>query len=112
MAAIGLVRRDHDAAAPTDLHADDPLVPALDDLTAAQPELERVATVPAGVELLAGSPRDTDVVHLDLRTGGGLVAAADLDVLRDQVGRRCLAGRYVHVRLLVRHGSDRTAAAG
>ena len=108
LAAVGLARRDHDAAPAADLHAGHALVPALDDLAAAEPEAERVAAVPAGVELLAGAPRHADVVDLDLRAGGGLVAVADLDVLDLELRGRGLAGRDVHMGLLVAHADEPT----
>src|SRR5688500_853975 len=71
LAPVGLARRDDDATPATDSHAGHALVPALDHLAGAQAEAEGVATVPAGVELLAGAPRDPHVVHLHLRAGGG-----------------------------------------
>src|SRR4051812_36768615 len=40
--AVGLVRRDGEPATAADLHAGDPLVPALDDHPDAQAELQRV----------------------------------------------------------------------
>ena len=56
------VRRDGEPAAAADLHALDALVPAGDDLADAEAELQRLAAVPGGVELLAGGVRDADVV--------------------------------------------------
>src|SRR4030095_8273469 len=63
--AVRLVRRDRQPASSADLHAADALVPALDDHADAQPELQRVATVPGGVELLAAVVGDADVVRDD-----------------------------------------------
>lgn len=99
--AVTQARRDGDAAAPADAHAGDTVVPAFDDLTGAEPEAERLAPVPGGVELLAGAPGDPDVVHLDLLARLGQGAAAFLDVLRDQIGRRGLPRRDVDVGLVV-----------
>ena len=63
--AVAEVRRDGEPAATADLHARDALVPARDDPAAAQRELEGLAAVPGGVELLAGGEGDADVVHAD-----------------------------------------------
>ena len=52
--AVGQHRRDRDPPPAADLHAGHALVPARDHLALAEPELERVAAVPRGVELLAG----------------------------------------------------------
>src|SRR5690606_13470398 len=98
--AVAEVRRDRDPAAAADLHAGHALVPALDDLAGPEAEAERVAPVPAGVELLAGAPRHADVVDLDVLAGGRLGAGALLEVLDHQVGGRGLAGWDVDVRLL------------
>src|SRR6185312_12645415 len=49
--AIGQVRGDLQAAAPADLHAHQALVPALDDLSDADPEVQRLTAVPGGIEL-------------------------------------------------------------
>src|SRR6516162_4781772 len=50
--AISQVRRDGELAFATDLHADDALVHALDDLAIPQFEDERLLAIPATVELL------------------------------------------------------------
>src|SRR3712207_6944401 len=47
------------------LHAGYSLVPALDDHAHPEAELQRVAAVPGGVELLAAVVRDADVVGTD-----------------------------------------------
>src|SRR5690606_20542570 len=96
--AVGQVRRDGDLAAATDLHAEQALVPALDDLADADLEAQRGAAVPGGVELLAGGPGHADVVRADDRAGNGLVAVTDLDVLDDQLGGR-LSAREVDLGL-------------
>src|SRR3954451_24216744 len=91
--AVGEVRRDRDPAPAADLHARDPLVPARDDLALAEAELERVAAVPGGVELLAVLPRHADVVDLDDLARDRLVAGALDDVLDlELVGRRLVGG--------------------
>src|SRR3954453_909991 len=79
--AVGEVRRGRDAGAATDLHARDALVPAGDHLAAAEAELERVAAIPRCVELLAGLPRDADVMDLDDPARDRLLALADRQVL-------------------------------
>src|SRR3954454_3729197 len=79
--AVGEVRRDRDAAAAADLHPRDALVPARDDLSLAEAELERVASIPRSVELLGALPRDADVVNLDDAARGGLLALPDREVL-------------------------------
>ena len=43
-------------------------------------ELERLAAIPRGVELLAGGERDADVVDGDLLALSCLVAVADLEL--------------------------------
>src|SRR4028119_99412 len=61
------------APGPHPLHA---LVPALDHHADAEPELQRVAAVPGGVELLSAGVGDADVVGADQGTGLGLGTAA------------------------------------
>src|SRR6476661_6816162 len=63
--AVGEVGGDRQLAATTDLHALDALVPAGDDHADAEAEVERVAPVPRGVELLARRVGDADVVRAD-----------------------------------------------
>src|SRR3954471_1109039 len=65
LVAVGEVGGDGQLAAAADLHALHALVPALDDPAATQREAERLAAVPAGVELLAGAEGDADVVDGD-----------------------------------------------
>src|SRR5690242_1055315 len=79
--AVGELGRDREPAAAADLHARDALIPALDDVAAAEAERERAAPVPGGVELLAVRPRDADVVNLDLPAGRGLLAIAVDEIL-------------------------------
>src|SRR5512133_478644 len=107
--AVGQVRRDRDAPPAADLHAGHALVPSGDDLALAELELEGVAAVPRGVELVARRPRDTHVVDLDDPAVDRLVAVADLDVLElELVGGRLVGGDF-DLGLLVeghaRHGS-------
>src|SRR4051794_4537387 len=84
-AAVTQVRRDGELAPATHLHSQNSLVPAGDDLTAAEPETERVTPVVRRVELLAGRVRHPDVVHDRELTRPSLVAVADLQVLDDQI---------------------------
>ena len=70
--AVGEVRRDDEFAAAADLHARDAVLPALDE--AAQRELDALAAVPRGVELLAGLVLDARVVDGDGVAGLGLGA--------------------------------------
>src|SRR4051812_34444059 len=91
--AVGEHRRDRDPPPAADLHARDALVPARDDLALAETELERAPAVPGGVELLAGLPRDPDVVDLHDAPGDGLLAVTDGEVLElELVGGRLVGG--------------------
>src|SRR5262245_20520251 len=108
--AVGEVGRDRDAPAPADLHPRHAAVPAGDDLALAELELERVAAVPARVELAAVLPRHADVVDLDDLAGLGLVAVADLDVLQlELVGGR-LVGDLDLGLVHARHGTHPPAS--
>src|SRR4051812_1280982 len=82
--AVGQVRRDDQLAPAADLHALDALVPALDDLTLAERERERLAVVPRGVELLARRPRVAHVLHRRELAGLDRRALAGDEVLLDQ----------------------------
>src|SRR5687767_422103 len=65
--AVGQIRRDGELALAADLHAGDALIPALDHAPGAELELERLAAILAGIELLAvGQP--ARVVDLDRLT--------------------------------------------
>src|SRR4051812_28487836 len=75
--AVAEVRRDGEPPTATDLHPRDALVPAADDLPGAEPERERLAAVPGGVELATGRPAVSDVLHRALRPGHGLRAVAN-----------------------------------
>src|SRR5262249_46027039 len=99
--AVAHRRRDRDPPPAADAHAGDALVPALDHLPLAEPELERVATIPGGVELLPVAPRDADVVDLDDLPGDGLVAVADDQVLDLELVRGRLVGMNLDDRLVV-----------
>src|SRR3954447_3607543 len=59
---VAEVRRDHEHAASALLHADEALLPPLDDGVLAERHRERLPRVPAGVELLAGRPGVAGVV--------------------------------------------------
>ena len=78
--------------AAADLHAGDPVLPALDQ--AAQRELDGLAAVPRAVEFFAGVVLDADVVHLDGATGHGLGAIADHQILDDKLGGRGSVGKF------------------
>ena len=91
-AAVAQVRRDRQPAPAADLHALHAAVPALDDLAGAEAEVERVAAVPARIELPAVAPRHPGVVDDHALADGGLVAVADHLVLDQQVGGRLALG--------------------
>src|ERR1035441_2806371 len=80
-------------SSPAGRHALHALVPAGDDLAHAELELQRIATVPARVEFLAGRVCDPDVVDLDpvARVRRGPVAFPDIGDLK--FGRRLAAGK-------------------
>lgn len=59
------MRGDGELALLANLHAEETLVPALDDLALADGEVEGLATVVAGIELLAVG-EDTLVVDIDV----------------------------------------------
>src|SRR5262249_48105994 len=87
-AAVAQVRGDDQLAATAHLHALYALVPALDDLADAKAEAQRLAPVPARVELLPRGVGDPDVVHLD-----GVPGAGDLAVALPDVGDLEVLGR-------------------
>src|SRR3954469_8172039 len=86
--AVGLVRGDGQPAPSADLHAGDALVPALDDHADAEAELQRVAAVPGGVELLTAVVGDAHVVRAHQTAGGRFGPVTDDDVLDHEVVRR------------------------
>ena len=67
------------------LHPLDARVPARDDLTRAELELERLSPVPRRVELLAGREADSDVMDRDLAALRGLVSFPDDDVVDEEL---------------------------
>ena len=83
--AVGHCRGDREPAPAPDSHALHALVPARDHLSLAELELERLAAVPRGVELLAGREGGADVVHRHLRARHGRLAVADDDVVNDEL---------------------------
>src|SRR6185437_9435980 len=101
---VGQVRGDDQLAAAADLHALYALIPAGDDSSGAELELQGLASVPARIELFAGGVRDPDIVDLDGVSRLGLAAIALPDVGDLQVGGRCAAGKIdlgpldVHIR--------------
>src|SRR5580658_2371224 len=94
---VGQVRRDDQLTAAADLHARHALVPAGDDLPGAEPELQRVAPIPACVEFLPGGKRHPDIVHRDQVAWAGRAAVSLPDVGDLQPGRR-LAARKIDLR--------------
>src|SRR4051794_14077528 len=111
--AVAQVRRDGEAAATAHLHAGHALVPAADDLAATEAELERVAPVPRGVELLAVRPGHAHVVHLDPLAGRRFGARAHLQVLLDQIaGRGGVGNRHVGLRVGCHAGDANARRAG
>src|SRR5690606_14378400 len=84
--SIAEVRRDDELSAAADAHPRDARLPAGDQ--ARERELDRLAAVPARIELLPRLVVDADVVHVDAVAGLRLVAAADLDVGDDELSGR------------------------
>src|SRR5690606_23029498 len=80
LVAVREVRGDDEGAAAADLHADEPLAPATDDLV--QGEADRAAPVPRRVEPLTRGRRGTDVVD-GHRVALGHGGAGALDVVDD-----------------------------
>src|SRR5487761_1113626 len=90
---VGHPRRDDQLTAATDLHAGHALVPAGDDLPGTQPEFQRAALVPAGVEFFPGGVGHPDVVDLDRIPRLGHLTVTFPDVGDLQLGRRFTAGK-------------------
>lgn len=82
--AVGELRGDGEASLAADGHADEALVPALDDLSAAEDKRERLAGR-VGVKLLAGREL-ANVSHAKALAALGDGTGADRDVLDDQAG--------------------------
>src|SRR6516162_8270977 len=101
---VGQAGRDNQLPAAADLHALHALVPAGDDLPGAEPEAQRLAPVPARVELLAGRVGDPDVVHPDRIAGTGHLAVAFPDVGDLQIRGRVALGK-IDLRLTDAHPS-------
>src|SRR5439155_1926174 len=72
---------DRELAPAADLHALDAGIPAGDDLTLSELELERLAAVPGCVELFARGERNADIVDGHLLPLRRLVSGADDEVL-------------------------------
>src|SRR4051794_23397704 len=102
---VRLLRGDGQPPAATDLHAGDALVPALDHHAHAEPELQRVAAVPGGVELLTALVGDADVVRAHQAAGGRLRALAHDQVLDHEVVRGRSGGRVDVRSAQLGHGS-------
>lgn len=74
-AAVRPVGLDGELALLSRAHAEQTLVPALDDLALANSEAKRLAAVVGGVELAAVALEGTAVVHLDAIAGLGRALA-------------------------------------
>src|ERR1017187_7122302 len=100
--SVGQTRWNDQLAAAADLHSLHTLIPAGDDLSHAELELKRSASVPAGVELLARGVRDPDIVDVDhvTRVRHGAITFPDIGDL--QIGRR-LAPREIDLRPVDAH---------
>src|SRR5258705_341182 len=81
LGAVAEVGRDHQLAPAAHLHPDQALVPPGDDPALAERQVEGLAGVPGGVELLAGRPRDAHVVDAQGVPVLGRRALADDEVL-------------------------------
>src|SRR5206468_3128677 len=88
--AVAELRRDLQLALAADLHAFHTFVPALDDLSGAERELERLAAVHRAIERLLGVGKPAGVVHLHLLAFGRDGAVTDLDVPVLHARRRAL----------------------
>src|SRR3954465_11134093 len=89
--AVGELRRDDQLAPAAGLDAHEPLVPALDHRALAELELERLAPVPRGVELVAVRIGHADVLHREPVALLRRAALAGHDVLHHELlGRRPL----------------------
>jgi hypothetical protein len=98
-------RRNRELAATTDLHPLDAGVPAGNDLTLAELELERLPAVPGGVELLAVGEGDADVVHRHLLALRRLVTVADGEIFDAEL-EGDIAVRLVDLRPFECHGQN------
>src|SRR5262249_25131016 len=84
--AVSELRRDHERPLAADFHASNALIPALDHLSRAEPELERIVAVAGAVEFLSvlvGLVRVVQparVVDDDVLAGLGLGARSDLAI--------------------------------
>ena len=93
--SVGQARGDDQLAAAAGLHALHALVPAGDDLPGAEPELQRIAPVPARIELFPGGVRDPDIVDPDDVAGLRLAAITFPDVGDLQFGRGSPPGKSI-----------------
>src|ERR1700722_7544499 len=91
--SVGQIRRDDQLTAAADPHALHALIPAGDDVPGTELELQRIASVPAGVEFLPRRVRDADIVNLDPVARARHAAVSFPDVGDQQLGRRFAAGK-------------------
>ena len=98
------------ATTAADLHAEQTLIPAADNLANAHLEGQRLAAVPRSVELFAGRECNTNVVGEHAGAGNNLSACALDQVGDDQLGGGVALGEIdfglfaVEVTLTERHG--------
>lgn len=92
-AAVGPLGLDGQRALLSRAHVEQALVPTLDNLTLADVEAQRLASVVTGIKLLATILKSTTVVNLNLVTSLGLAATfnglVDLNVERLVQGGNC-----------------------
>ena len=85
--------RNDETASSADVHAHHTVVPALDDLSSAELEDERLIAIPRRVKLFATGGANADVVHDGLLTSGGFGPITDDDVFDEEfIGRRSEMG--------------------
>ena len=106
--AVSERRRNGELAPSTDLHTLHTLIPAADDLPCTQFELERVAPIPRGIELVPGVPRHADVVNLHEMAGrSGLAIAFDKIIDAKLLSTRLSVGKG-HNWFALAHGANAT----
>src|SRR5699024_7552032 len=92
LVAVRQMRRNLQSAPSSDLHPLDALIPAGDDHSGTETELQRRAAIVRGVELLTRGMGDSDVVHAHGVAGARLGAGADDVIDDDELGGRFAAG--------------------
>ena len=97
--AVGKVRLDGELALLADLHAHEALIPALDDLTLADSEAERLVAVAAGVELCT-IREGAGVVNLD-----GVACGKRLELASSR-SQNAPSAQWLCARVLVKLGEQ------